>query len=278
MAFRGTYSITNTIIDLLTLPQKYEPYDGESKDHENNDSSRGTGKRKCENCNVHSGFMTSWRHTKPYIIPHLAKLIEKHPEYRLTLIGHSLGGAVAALAALEFQARGWNPQVTTFGEPRVGNLALVNYINKSFPTNPEQNTNTFYRRITHVNDPVPLLPLAEWGYRMHAGEIFISKPSLSPLAADIYHCKGNEDLNCIAGSDISDLDRSSLSAYAELDLDSFKSWWRRHREFLNIPSRFHIWQLFFAHRDYFWRLGVCLPGGDPTDWFRKSSDVEFNEL
>jgi hypothetical protein len=20
-----------------------------------------------------------------------------------------------------------------------------------------------------------------------------------------------------------------------------------------------LWQLFFAHRDYFWRLGLCLP-------------------
>lgn len=207
--------------------------------------------------------MTSWRHTRRYIVPHLAKLIKRHPDYRLTLVGHSLGGAVAALAALEFQARGWNPQVITFGEPRIGNLALVNYINESFPTNPDQNTNASYRRITHVNDPVPLLPLQEWGYRMHAGEIFISKPSLPPLAADIYHCQGNEDLNCIAGSDTNGLDLASFSAYAELDLDSFKSWWRHHRDFLSIPSRFRIWQLLFAHRDYFWRLGVCLPGGDP---------------
>jgi len=29
-----------------------------------------------------------------------------------------------------------------------------------------------------------------------------------------------------------------------------------------------MWQLFFAHRDYFWRLGLCLPGGDPFDWGR----------
>ena len=26
-----------------------------------------------------------------------------------------------------------------------------------------------------------------------------------------------------------------------------------------IPSRYKLWQLLFAHRDYFWRLGVCLP-------------------
>jgi hypothetical protein len=36
-----------------------------------------------------------------------------------------------------------------------------------------------------------------------------------------------------------------------------------------VPSRYKLWQLFFAHRDYFWRLGLCVPGGDPWDWNRK---------
>jgi hypothetical protein len=36
-----------------------------------------------------------------------------------------------------------------------------------------------------------------------------------------------------------------------------------------VPPRFKLWQLFFAHRDYFWRLGLCVPGGDPTDWWRE---------
>jgi hypothetical protein len=35
-----------------------------------------------------------------------------------------------------------------------------------------------------------------------------------------------------------------------------------------FPARFKLWQLFFAHRDYFWRLGLCVPGGDPADWGR----------
>jgi len=36
-----------------------------------------------------------------------------------------------------------------------------------------------------------------------------------------------------------------------------------------IPARYKMWQLFFAHRDYFWRLGLCVPGGDPLDWGRE---------
>jgi len=41
---------------------------------------------------------------------------------------------------------------------------------------------------------------------------------------------------------------------------------------LPIPARYKMWQLFFAHRDYFWRLGLCLPGGDPFDWGRNRYD------
>ncbi|KLU83657.1 hypothetical protein MAPG_02710, partial [Magnaporthiopsis poae ATCC 64411] len=35
-----------------------------------------------------------------------------------------------------------------------------------------------------------------------------------------------------------------------------------------MPTRLKLWELFFAHRDYFWRLGLCVPGGDPADWGR----------
>jgi hypothetical protein len=32
----------------------------------------------------------------------------------------------------------------------------------------------------------------------------------------------------------------------------------------HIPARYRLWELFYAHRDYFWRIGLCVPGGDPT--------------
>jgi hypothetical protein len=40
-----------------------------------------------------------------------------------------------------------------------------------------------------------------------------------------------------------------------------------------FPARLKLWQLFFAHRDYFWRLGLCLPGGDPADWGREKYNL-----
>lgn len=274
-AFRGTYSIANTIVDLSTIPQEYVPYTGgDGEDTKDQDLpsiilnpghifSRDVDPKKseCTNCTVHAGFMNSWRHTRPHLVPHLDELIKFHPGYQLTLVGHSLGGAVAALAALDFQARGWKPQVTTFGEPRIGNDHLAQYLDKAFPSDHQTDRSEMYRRVTHVDDPVPLLPLSEWGYRMHAGEIFISKPDLSPEPEDLRFCDGDADPNCIAGGQ-STHDYALHNAEMSIELHSLKDWLETGKDLLTVPARFRIWQLFFAHRDYFWRLGLCVPYTD----------------
>jgi hypothetical protein len=285
VAFRGTYSIANTVVDLSTVPQAYVPYPGEGGDEEARaflDAGRefvegiaGHAKRdvndmeeppKCDNCTVHMGFHASWIHTRPHVLPELEKAKAFFPDYQLTLVGHSLGGAVAALAGLDLLARGYDPQITTFGEPRTGNAALAKYVDSRFELNgdvPENDTRLQYRRVTHIDDPVPLLPLSEWGYSMHAGEIFISKPSLSPDIADIIHCKGDNDVNCIARQDSTAtmddpaLRKRDLIESVKDEISDLRT------EPWGIPSRYKLWQLFFAHRDYFWRLGLCVPGGDP---------------
>jgi hypothetical protein len=186
VAFRGTYSIANTIADLSTNPAEYAPFPSDSDNDsicataaEGNDQTsipsemlkqeikRSDAAPECQNCTVHSGFMTSWRNTRCTIVPHVENALTENPDYELTLVGHSLGGAVATIAALEFQARGWEPHVTTFGEPRIGNKALNDFIDERFHTASQDHGTVLMRRVTHVNDPVPLLPLEEWGYHMH---------------------------------------------------------------------------------------------------------------
>ncbi|KAI9674282.1 MAG: hypothetical protein M1829_003829 [Trizodia sp. TS-e1964] len=272
LAFRGTYSLANTIADLSTMPQEYIPYPGEG-DHTTEAGLSSfpdvlSISTKCPNCTVHLGFLTSWVNSRPYILPAVERLVREYPRYRITLAGHSLGGAVAALASLDFLSRGWNVDVTTFGEPRIGNLALMQYIddrfNEAFENGEKKNN---YRRLTHVNDPVPLLPLKEWGYRMHSGEIYISKGSLSPTPKDLHHCVGDEDEECIAGAEKPAHFLSKLGAAQESA--NYSGVWGYMDGEWPFPARYRIWQLFFAHRDYFWRLGLCIPGGDPTDWNRK---------
>ena len=281
--------MANTIIDLSTVPQEYVPYPGDDDDqdafndglHSPSTSPRQSLRRsikplkaECTNCTVHLGFMTSWRHTRPHIVPHLEELVKQYPDYQLTLVGHSLGGAVAALASLDFKSRDWNPQVTTFGEPRVGNQGLVHYIDKAFSTNDGKNKSGMFRRVTHVDDPVPLLPLSEWGYGMHAGEIYIKKPELPPEIEDIQSCIGDHDLRCIAGAD------DSLNSIPQYGIErneaiaEAQDWWSDTKGFLTLPARYRIWQLFFAHRDYFWRLGLCLPIDTPKDWYGEDPGFE----
>jgi len=280
VAFRGTYSIANTIVDLSTVPQEYVPY---PDNPENDTTPAQKPKAKCNNCTVHTGFWKSWQNTRPFISPHVEASRNKYPDYQLHLVGHSLGGAVAGLAGLEFDSMGFKPIVTTFGEPRVGNSGLRDWIDLTFSLDSEHTSNTKselkagrYRRITHVDDPVPLLPLQEWGYRAHAGEVFISKPSLQPSINDIRLCYGDEDVNCIAGAEV---DESWF--YAVANVDEVTANIPEHKQFVSkigkrwgipIPARYKMWQLFFAHRDYFWRLGLCLPGGDPMDWGRGRYD------
>ena len=291
VAFRGTYSIANTIADLSTTPAEYAPFPSE----QNNDSVCATTtependqkpllpqlvtqptKRddlgpKCQNCTVHSGFMTSWRNTRCIVVPHVEKALEEYPDYELTLVGHSLGGAVAALAALEFQARDWIPHVTTFGEPRLGNKALNDYIDERFDLKTVAPDEALFRRVTHVDDPVPLLPMEEWGYNMHAGEVYISKPSLPPSRIDLLHCEGDQDLECIAGGVSTNADAGDFVEIEVTNGSTVRALW-------GINKRYKLWQLFFAHRDYFWRLGLCVPGGDPWDWNReKYKSIDIND-
>ena len=222
--------------------------------------------------------MLSWKHTRTEILPSLEKVIQRYPDYQLTLVGHSLGGAIAALASLDFKARGWNPKITTFGEPRIGNDGLMKYFDKAFLNDDDIEENDMYRRVTHVDDPVPLLPLKEWGYRMHAGEVYISKAPLSPAVTDLQHCEGAEDPMCIAGADPVAKAVANNETENWLNLANMTELWNDGKTVLAIPSRFQIWQLFFAHRDYFWRLGLCIPGGDPSDWSRKYSHLDMERM
>lgn len=272
VAFRGTYSITNTVIDLSTVPQEYVPYP------EPDDGRGNVTSNRCTNCTVHMGFLESWTQARKLVLPVLKSARARHPDYGFHLVGHSLGGAVALLAALEFKvALGWGDLVvTTFGEPQTGNAGFVAYVDRVFELggldgyDPDLERRV-YRRVTHVDDPVPLLPLSEWGYRSHAGEVFITKSELSPAVGDLRLCRGDEDPACIAGSD------SALQARMVEGLDEESRTERRGEGWLDklsgVPSRLKLWQLLFAHRDYFWRLGLCVPGGDPSDWGRPPYNV-----
>lgn len=109
--------------------------------------------------NVHAGFDNSLQECLPWIIARL------DPEKPVWVVGHSLGGAVAALLIATLDHRGFTDvSGITFGQPKftdshgVAKLAHLRLL-----------------RIVHEEDPVPLLPPA-----MIEGRVISSYAHLGP--------------------------------------------------------------------------------------------------
>lgn len=83
-----------------------------------------------------------------------------YPKTKVVLTGHSLGGALAVLCALDLHRTFNNiDHLTTFGQPRVGNGNFANYM-----TN--QIANTF--RVINYADTVTHAPPSAFGFK-HGG-------------------------------------------------------------------------------------------------------------
>ncbi|MBD2258557.1 lipase family protein [Pseudanabaena sp. FACHB-2040] len=82
----------------------------------------------------HCGFMTAYFAVRDRLLP----AIEKIPQPKIVITGHSLGGALATIAALDIQYNITSKnnqaiEVYTFGAPRVGNQALAESYNQRVP-------------------------------------------------------------------------------------------------------------------------------------------------
>ena len=113
----------------------------------------------------HSGFVKAFLDTWPEILSH----IETDNEYApLWITGHSLGGALATLAASDMLLAGGRVEgLYTFGCPRVGDKPFCRFMDAKMG-----NKN---RRFVNNNDVVPRVPQRIFGYShcghvMHFGE------------------------------------------------------------------------------------------------------------
>ncbi|WP_165245414.1 lipase family protein [Paludisphaera soli] len=113
---------------------------------------------------VHAGFLGAFEAISDRLDEFVAA---RRPDQRLWLAGHSLGGALAVLAASHLRERAVEG-IYTYGAPRVGDAEFV----ATVPT-------CIHRRFVHRDDLIPAIPPA-WplGYR-DAGER-IPVPGASP--------------------------------------------------------------------------------------------------
>lgn len=100
------------------------------------------------------------------MLPAVSAAAAKYPDYRISATGHSLGGAIAPLAAAQLRNQGLAVALYSFGSPRIGGAALSSFISA-------QPGGNF--RVTHWNDPVPRLPLLTMGYVHVSPEYYINK-------------------------------------------------------------------------------------------------------
>jgi Lipase (class 3)/Trypsin-like peptidase domain len=104
---------------------------------------------------VHRGFHTGFTIVKSRIEQQLRRL----PDRKVVLTGHSLGGALATIAAAEWQGVFPIVAIYTYGQPAVGR--------GTFPAFMQEHYGEMFNRFVNDDDIVPLVPP---GYR-HVGRL-----------------------------------------------------------------------------------------------------------
>jgi len=110
--------------------------------------------RICPGCEIHEGFWYAYQSIRGQFLQYVTQARKAFPTADVVITGHSLGGALAYLAAVDLSlTAGINVTHSyTFGQPRVGNRIFADTWAQIFL---EQAT--FYR-VTHGADPVPHVP------------------------------------------------------------------------------------------------------------------------
>jgi hypothetical protein len=152
-SFRGTSTPQSIIADLDLFKAK--------ADFEY----RGLFKRIPTTAKLHRGFQNTYAKIRKKTQESLKRLAQRFPDYEIVFTGHSLGGSVASIAAVDFHesnpGNGNRITIYTFGQPRTGNRAWADYL-QSLPFVNK------YHRVVRVDDPIPHVPLLSMGY-VHAG-------------------------------------------------------------------------------------------------------------
>ena len=118
---------------------------------------------------AHAGFLQDFTAIDVKIECQVKKYLQRNPDGKIFITGHSLGGALAILCALELSVQKIPVAgVYTFGQPRVGNGAFARTYNARL------GNVTF--AVTNADDPIPLLPPLLNGYRDTGIEVFLPTP------------------------------------------------------------------------------------------------------
>ncbi|KAI9295218.1 alpha/beta-hydrolase [Neoconidiobolus thromboides FSU 785] len=183
ISFRGTSNIKNWVQNVKIA--KTDLFSGNSK------------------IQVHLGFKQARDALSPVYTPVVSELLKSNPGFKLVVVGHSLGGAIGNLAAIDLQASqklSWgNIQLFTYGQPRVGNADFANWFDS---------LNLLSTRVTNDQDIVPHVPPRSMSFNHYFVEMWLHKNS-----AKICSTSQIEDASC------------SLSAEPFLNVSDHLTYW-----------------------------------------------------
>lgn len=183
LTFRGTENIRNWItnfdVTLIDYPQA------------NAFPTPGIGAK------VHKGFHAEWESYGSAVMADLMAMRAKYgASARIVTNGHSMGGAVANLAAMHVLAtlyvsnpKAANVHIYTYGTPRLGNPAFAAWAATSVLPDGKQ------FRVTHEQDPIPHVPFVKWDYQHIEHELWFN----NDLSTGWTNCSDNataEDPHC----------------------------------------------------------------------------------
>lgn len=155
----------------------------------------------CSGCTAHRGFWKSWVDARDRVIPAVKQASTTFPSYSVVVTGHSLGGAIATLAAAQLRNTGYTVALYNFGSPRIGGATISTYITNQAGGN---------YRLTHWNDPIPKLPLLTMGYVHISPEYYINKPNRAAV--------GSGDIQIYEGA----MNMKGNGAWLLMDLDAHR--------------------------------------------------------
>ncbi|ORZ30581.1 Alpha/Beta hydrolase protein, partial [Catenaria anguillulae PL171] len=139
---------------------------------------------------VHKGFVDGYQSIRSRVRAAIQSHFDSpvRSNYTLLLNGHSLGGSLSTLAAVDLIASGFIPahrlHMYSLGAPRVGNRDWAKFVSSQVLI-PSQS-----HRITVDEDVFPHTPTRQMGFAHQIGELYV-------MGADkVYVCDEFEDKEC----------------------------------------------------------------------------------
>lgn len=193
-----------------------------------------------DGCKLHQGFADCW--DELYVggaQDAISAALSANSGYRLVVTGHSLGGAIATIAAAYLRRDGFPTDIFSYGMPRVGNDVFANFVTAQEGAE---------YRVTHLADPIPRLPPMIFGYFHTSPEHWLSTGDSETIeygTGDIQVCEGIANTDCNAGQDVGLDIQAHLHYFLPISAcGGFPLLWKRQEEVSDeeLAERLTIWQ------------------------------------